>query len=74
LNQLDDLDDEELLKSMGIDVDNIDPENMSKKEKQELIKKFKSVLGKIIDENKNKNTKLLKDLEKVTKNIKNDKF
>jgi hypothetical protein len=47
---------------------------MTKQEKQELIKKFKSALGKVIDENKSKNNKLLSDLKKVTKNIKNDKF
>lgn len=74
LDQLSDLDDEELLKSMWIDVDDIDPENMTDKEKQELIKKFRAALGKIIDDNKTKNNNLLKDLEKVTKNISNDKF
>ena len=74
LDQLSDLDDEELLKSMWIDVDDIDPENMTDKEKQELIKKFRAALGKIIDENKTKNNNLLKDLEKVTKNISKDKF
>ncbi|MBR4633979.1 hypothetical protein IKO50_03330 [bacterium] len=47
---------------------------MTKQEKQELIKKFKIALGKVIDENKSKNNQLLKDLEKITKNIKNDKF
>ncbi len=74
LDQLADLDDEDLLESMWIDVDDIDPDNMTKQEKQELIKKFKSALGKVIDENKSKNNKLLSDLKKVTKNIKNDKF
>ena len=74
LDQLADLDDEELLKSMWIDTDNIDPDNMTKQEKQELIKKLKSALGKIIDENKWKNNNLLRDLANITKNIKNDKF
>ena len=74
LDQLADLDDEDLLESMWIDVDDIDPDKMTKKEKQELIKKFEVALGKVIDENKNKNNKLLKDLEKITKNIKDDKF
>ena len=36
-------------------------------------KKFRAAFGKIIDENKTKNNNLLKDLEKVTKNISNDK-
>ncbi len=74
LDQLSDLDDEELLKSMWIDIDNLDPDKMTKQEKQELIKKLKSALGKIIDENKWKNNNLLKDLGKITKNIKDDKF
>ena len=74
LDQLSDLYDEELLKSMWIDVDNIDPENMTKKEKEELVKKFRTALGKIIDENKTKNNNLLKDFEKVTKNIGKDQF
>lgn len=74
LDQLADLDDEDLLESMWIDIDDIDPDNMTKLEKQELIKKFKSWLSKIINENKTKNNKFLKDLESVTKSIKSDKF
>ena len=74
LDQLADLDDDELLESMWIDTDSIDPDNMTKQEKQELIKKFRSALSKIIGDNKDKNDKLVKDLGKITKNIKNDKF
>ena len=74
LDQLADLDDEDILESMWIDIDDIEPDKMTKQEKQELIKKFKIALGKVIDENKSKNNQLLKDLEKITKNIKNDKF
>jgi hypothetical protein len=47
---------------------------MTKQEKEDLIDKFKIGFGNIITENKNKNNALLKDLEDVTKNIKNDKF
>ena len=74
LDQLADLDDEDILESMWIDIDDIEPDKMTKQEKQELIKKFKIALGKVIDENKSKNNQLLKDLEKITKNIKNDNF
>lgn len=74
LDQLANLDDEELLKSMWIDVDNIDSENMTKKEKEDLVKQLKSAFKKIIDENKDRNNKLVKDLAKVTKNVGKDKF
>ncbi len=74
LDQLANLDDEELLKSMWIDTNDIDPDNMTDKQKQELIKKFKTGFSKIIKENKDKNNETLKSLEKITKNIKNDKF
>ncbi len=74
LDQMTDLDDEDVLKSMWIDTDNIDTDNMTNKEKKELIEKFRSAFDKIIDENKTRNNKLIKDLEKVTKNINKDKF
>jgi hypothetical protein len=47
---------------------------MTKQEKQELVKKFRSGLKKIIDDNKDRNDKMVKDLGKITKGIKNDKF
>ena len=74
LDQLSSLDDEQLLKSMWIDVDGIDPDNMTLKEKQDLLKKFKAGFSKIINDNKDRNDNLVKDLNKVTKYIKNDKF
>jgi len=73
LDQLSNLDDEELIKSMWIDTEKLNPE-MTKQEKKELINKLKTGLGKIIDENKNRNDKLENDLSKIIKNIKNDKF
>lgn len=74
LDQLSNIDDEELFKSMWIDIDNIDTEKMTKQEKQDLLKKFKSALGKIIDENKSRNNNLLEELNKVVKNTSNDQF
>ena len=74
LDQLSNLDDEEVIKAMWIDIDNIDTDNMTDQEKENLIKQFKVGFGKIIDENKDKNNVLLKDLEGITKNISNDKF
>lgn len=74
LDQLANLDDEELLKKMWIDTNDIDPDNMTDEQKEELIKKFKTGFSKIVKENKDKNNETLKNLEKITKNIKNDKF
>ena len=74
LDQLSNMDDEEMLKMMWIDTNDIDPDNMTEKEKKQLIKKFKTWFGKIIEENKDKNSKVLEKLKKVTKNISNDKF
>ena len=74
LDQLSNLDDEEILKAMWIDIDNLDVDKMTDQEKENLIKLFKAGFGKIIDESKDKNNTLLKDLENVIKNITNDKF
>jgi len=74
LDQLSNMNDEEMLKMMWIDTNDIDPDNMTEKEKKQLIKKFKTWFGKIIEENKDKNSKVLGNLKKVTKNISNDKF
>lgn len=74
LDQLSNMDDEEMLKMMWIDTNDIDPDNMTEKEKKQLIKKFRTWFGKIIEENKDKNSKVLEKLKKVTKNISNDKF
>lgn len=74
LDQLSNLDSDELPEMLWIDLDNLDPGNMTKQEKEEFIKKFKKWFGKIIDESKEKNKKFLDDLNKVLKNIKKDKF
>lgn len=63
-----------MLKAIWIDVDTIDTNSMTKQEKQNLINKFRTALNRIIADNKAKNTKLIKDLETITKNISNDKF
>ena len=74
LDQISELNDEDLLKAIWIDVDTIDTNSMTKQEKQNLINKFRTALNRIIADNKAKNTKLIKDLETITKNISNDKF
>ena len=42
---------------------------MTKQEKQELVKKFRSGLKKIIDDNKDRNDKMVKDLGKITAKV-----
>lgn len=74
LDQLANLDDEELLKAMWIDIDGIDPDNMTDTQKEELIKNFRTGFSKIVKENKEKNDETLKSLEAVIENISNDKF
>jgi len=74
LDQLANLDDEALLKMMWIDTNDVELDNMTNAEKQNLIKKFKSGFTRIINENKDKNNKTLKILQGITNNISNDKF
>lgn len=73
LDQLDSLDLDNLPEMLGIDED-IDPETMTKKEKEALLKKIKDWVNKIIKENKDRNDEYVEKLQKVIKNIKNDKF
>jgi len=72
-DQLESLDLDNLPEMLGIDED-LDPETMTKKEKEALLKKIKDWVSKLIKENKDRNDEYVKKLEKVTKNISNDKF
>jgi hypothetical protein len=56
------------------DMENIDFDNMTRQEKQKFINKIRSAFEKFIEESKDKNNQLVKDLGKVTKNISKDKF
>ncbi len=76
-DQLSNLDDEDLLELIWMDIEDmedVDFDNMTKKEKQKFINKIRSAFENFIDENKDKNNQLIKDLEKVTRNIREDKF
>lgn len=73
LDQLESLDLDNLPEMLWIDED-LDPETMTKKEKEALLKKIKDWVNKLIKENKNRNDEYVNKLEKVTKNISNDKF
>lgn len=73
LDQLESLDLDNLPEMLGIDED-LDPETMTKKEKEALLKKIKNWVSELIQENKDRNDEYVKKLEKVTKNISNDKF
>ena len=67
------LDLDNLPELLGIDED-LDPDTMTKREKEALLKKIKDWIKKIIKENKTTNDKYLNELKKVTKDIIEDKF
>ena len=73
IEQLESLDMDNIPEMLWIDED-IDPETMTKKEKEELLKKIKDWVNKIIKENKDRNDEYVSKLQKITKNISNDKF
>ena len=73
LNQLESLDLDNLPELLGIDED-LDPDTMTTKEKQALLKKIKDTTNKLIKESKSRNNEYIRDLKKVIKNISNDKF
>jgi len=68
-------DEEKFAEELWIDIDNLDKENMTKKEKEEIVDKFGVWAKKIVSENKDSNNKFIKDLEKVVNKVdKDDKF
>jgi hypothetical protein len=58
---------------LGIDED-INPKTMTAKEKEDLIKKVKKSVNKLVEENMNRNSEYLNNLQQITKNINDDKF
>lgn len=73
--KMENLDEKEFAKSLWIDLDNLDYDNMTQKEREQLVKKFKWWMNDLINENKENNNNFIKNLEKVTKKIGwNDKF
>ena len=59
---------------LWIDEDELDFDKMTDSQKSEFIKKAKELLTKEFNKNKDRNNQYVKDLEKVTKNLGNDKF
>ena len=74
LEESNDFDYDEFSKEMWIDLENLDKDTMTQKEKKELAEKFEKWVKKIISENKTKNEKFMSELENVLKNVKTDKF
>ena len=70
---IDSLDFDNLPELLDIDED-LDIDIMTKWEKEDLLKKIKSWINKIIKETKTKNNEYLSELKKVIKNISDDKF
>lgn len=68
-------DEEKFSQELWIDLDNIDKDNMTKKEKENLADKFGIWVKKLVTENKDRNNKFIKDLGKVVNKLgKDDKF
>ena len=73
LGQLESIDLDNLPELLGIDED-LDPDTMTAKEKQALLKKIKDAINKLIKETKTINNEYVDNLKKVTRNIDDDKF
>lgn len=73
VNDVESLDLDNLPELLGIDED-LDPDTMTKREKEELLKKIKNWINTLVKETKTKNNRYLDELKKVTKNISDDKF
>ncbi len=67
-------DPDEFFEEIWIDRDNIDPDSLTKKEKEEIIKNFWIWVDGVIGKAKGIYNNYSKDLKDVVKNIKNDKF
>lgn len=74
LNQLTELDDSKINEMLWVDLDNIDLDNLSAKEKKEVISKIIKGMDSILTKNENRNEKYLNSLGDVIKNLDNDKF
>lgn len=74
LDQLWSLDLDNLSEMLWVKEDEVDFKSMTTKEKEELIKKLKEWVNKLIKETKDRNTEYVNNLEKITETVKNDKF
>lgn len=73
-DKFEEFDPEEFSEEMWIDFDNLDKDNLTKKEKEEIVTKFKAWVQNVLDEAIELSDNYEKDLAKLVKNIKNDKF
>ena len=72
-DQISNFDTDNLWEMLGIDED-VNPKTMTTKEKENLLKKVKESVNKLVEDNKNRNSEYLNNLEQITKNINNDNF
>ena len=74
VDQFTEFDPDKFSEEIWIDFDSIDKDKLTKKEKEEIAKKFKTWVKNVLDEAIKMSDKEEDDLNKVVKNIKNDKF
>ena len=66
---------EEFLKQLWIDIDDLDGDKITQKERQQIVKIFKEWLKQMLNENESNNSKYLKDLKNIVdKAGSSDKF
>lgn len=73
-NKMAELNSEKINEMLWFDLSNIDSDNLSDKEKRQMIKDLKKAKDSILQERENRNDKYLNKLDNVVKNIQNDKF
>lgn len=74
LDEIANLDDDKISEMLGVDLDKIDIEKLSKKEKEKLIKTLKEWMDKVLKDNEKRNNNFINNIEKITSKIQNDKF
>ena len=73
-SQFKEFDSDEFSKEIWIDFDSLDKDNLTKADKEEIVKKFWTWVDGIIDKVIKINDKYIEDLGKILKDLKTDKF
>lgn len=74
MSQLTELDDDKINEMLWVDLDNIDLDNLSAKEKKEVISKIIKGMNSALKKNEDRNEEYLNRLGDIVKSLDNDKF